>query len=412
MKQTLKPGMHLKLKPVYNASKQESLHILSLNHDELKVFLQEKASLNPYLTWSRNPMDSDAFLNYAQAETSLMDTILDQAAYSTYHPQKDICIYLLNQLDSNGYFTCSYRELIQKSPYPKELLVRHIAILKTFEPVGCFSFNLKDCLQTQIQVLKMEPKSLLLDCCEYLEDLALHHEDIVHDKTGYTIEDIQAGFKIIQTLNPKPAASFSTSATVLQPEFRIEVIDDKIQIIALNADMQVAFSPLDETNEAKEVRDYLKQQKKEAQAIMSHLQKRNSTLLLIMQQICEAQQDFFLYDGNLHHLTMQQVADAINMHVSTVSRAIANKSFEFNHRYYSLREMFVNGGSKEATSMQIKNYLQTWIQNEDKHRPYSDEDLRILLAKVGITISRRTVAKYRESLYIYNSQKRKINPSH
>lgn len=409
MKQKLIPKLDISLKGKFNQAKSQSLKILSCNNDELRVYLNEQMNHNPYLNYTYgNEVDSDAYLEFDHSNQSLYDEIMEQARLSKYNPNLDICEYLIFQLDSNGYFKCSYQELLKMSNYPKDVVKKHIALLRTFEPHGLFAFDLRECLQIQCKLSKTPISDTAFTLCSYLEELALEHYDEIMNKTKLTFDEIDDGYHFIKTLNPKPAANYNSDTIYINPEFKITVEDEKIDIQLLNDDLNISFNALEDSNDSKEIQEFLKAQRAQVQNIMNSIQKRNMTLLQIMQYICDVQKDFFLKQASIKHLTLAMIAENCNLHISTISRAISNKSFEFNNTYYPLKKMLSNGGTDDVSADEIKKKIKLMIDNENKKRPYSDERIKDMLNEEGIHLSRRTVTKYRESLYIYNSSKRKI----
>lgn len=126
-----------------------------------------------------------------------------------------------------------------------------------------------------------------------------------------------------------------------------------------------------------------------------------------MDTLCQIQKDFFLKDGKINYCTLEMVAKQCGLHVSTISRAINQKSFEYNDKYYPIKQLFSHSELKEISAYTIKEKMKEIIENEDKTHPYSDEAIRKILAKENIHISRRTVTKYREQLFYFSAQKRK-----
>lgn len=412
MKQTLVPNLKLSLKQSFHQAKAQSLKILTCSSEELRIYLHEQMSRNPFLHCSYgsshgNHTDMDMLLEYSHEHKSLYDEIMEQARFSKYRPDPKICEYLLYQLDSNGYFKISRRRLFEEGHYPKDILKRHIAILRTFEPYGIFAFDVKDCLKIQIRRSQYHAKETALLICDYLEELALHHYDVIKNNTGLCDEDIEESYSFIKTLNPKPASGYSSDTVYIHPEFIICVEDENIKIREINDDLHISFHASKE-EDSKELRDYMKQQKAQVNNIINSIQKRSFTLMQIMQYICDIQKDFFLHHGNLHHLTMAMIAENCGLHVSTVSRALTNKSFEFENRYYLMKNMLSSGGVDDIGIEEIKMEIRGIIDGEDKKKPLSDDKICEILNERGIAVSRRTVAKYRESCHIFNSQKRRI----
>lgn len=408
MKQTILPKLDLSLKQSLHASNVKSLQILSCSNDELRVFLNETVHQNPFLHYhSKDVIDSDAFLSYAQEGPSLYDEIMRQAETSRYQIDQKVCEYLIFQLDSNGYFQTDLSTLIKQSPFTKEQIKRHLIILRSFEPHGLFAFSLKQCLKIQCHYSSEPASETAILLCEHLEELALHHYESIMDACDISLDELEEGYDFIKTLHPKPGANYQKNTSYMQPEFKVEVIDDHIHIQHLFDDLALSFQSLEGDHQRSEVSEYLKKQRQQALEIMSSIKRRNMTLLLIMQYICEIQKDFFLHQGSLHHLTLEMIAKNCGFHISTISRALANKSFEFHQRYYSLSSMLSHGGYQDHSIKAIQEEIKSIIEHEDKNKPYSDERIRLLLQEKNIHISRRAVTKYRENCFIYNSSKRK-----
>ena len=151
----------------------------------------------------------------------------------------------------------------------------------------------------------------------------------------------------------------------------------------------------------------LRKLRNEAKQLLNTVQKRNLTLLQIMDTLCHIQKDFFISNSPLNYCTLEMVAKECGLHASTISRAINQKGFEFNNKYYPIKHLFCHTGFKETTSEQIKDRIMNLIYNENKTKPFSDESIKKALAKENIHISRRTVTKYREQLLIPCASKRK-----
>ena len=151
----------------------------------------------------------------------------------------------------------------------------------------------------------------------------------------------------------------------------------------------------------------LRKLRNEAKQLLNTVQKRNMTLLQIMDTLCHIQKDFFISNSPLNYCTLEMVAKECGLHASTISRAINQKGFEFNNKYYPIKYLFCHTGFKENTSEQIKQRIKYLIQLEDKTKPFSDESIKKALAKENIHISRRTITKYREQLLIPCASNRK-----
>lgn len=404
MKQQFTLKQELKQSNKFNTSNATSLKILELNNDELFSYIKSEVNNSPFLGFNYSAQeDSDAFLNYQHNSPSLYNEIMDQLRYSKDKPNIEICEVMISNLDSNGYFKYSKDELLKQLGINEHEYKHNLTILRKCEPYGCFTFSLKECLKLQCILSKKKISQAAMVLCDYLEDVALDNIENIITHTKLDTETINDAIKFIQSLNPKPAANYSTDVQYTNPEFIIKVVDTKIEIQLLNDELEVFVSK--ENSEG--ISKLLKEQRAQVTMLMNSIKRRNITLMQIMQCICNIQKNFFLYNGDLKYCTLAMIAQTIGINVSTVSRSMNNKSCEFNNKYYLLSYFLSSGGSSEHSQNHIKNRVKELIQKEDKTKPLSDEQLRLLLEEEGISISRRTVTKYRENLFIFNSTKRK-----
>ena len=393
MKQNITIKPELKIKQAFNSQKEQSLKILSYNTKDLKEYLFKQAQTNPFLTYTA---EADAFLEYDHSTQSLYDKIEAELKNTNQTIPEDLYQYLISQLDSNGYF----KTTPPISYYSEKQLQQAIYILQRTEPYGCFCRNLKESLKVQCELSENPASETGTILCDYLEDLAQHnYENIMHE-TDLTLDEIDEGFHFIQTLNPKPAANYSTDAPILQAEIKV-MYDGDFHFEWINQNYSIQFD--DMNNLTKE----LKALRNEAKQLLNTVQKRNVTLLQIMDTLCHIQKDFFISNSPLNYCTLEMVAKECGLHASTISRAINQKGFEFNNKYYPIKHLFCHTGFKEITSEQIKQRIKYLIQLEDKTKPLSDESIKKALAKEKINISRRAITKYREQLLIPCASKRK-----
>lgn len=400
MKKSLILRPDITLKKDYNSSKELSLQILSMNKTDLEQFLKETCFQNPFLTMTAT---SEEVINYQVNTVSLSDVIIRQLAYIKETISEDVVYYLISNLDSNGYFKIPFEQIVNQSIFTKSQLKNAIFQLQRLDPIGCFCFSLKETLKVQSEMSNCAESETAYILCDYLNLLANKEYNKISTICHMEYEEVMEGFQFIQTLNPKPAAQFSINATYLQPEAKIIVDGENIQIKLLNEDLK-----LDVTNiQTQKLTEELKQLRYQAKNIMNFIQKRNMTLIQILEFLCDRQKMYFLNGESLRRCTMEEASKACNLHVSTISRAVQDKSIEFNNRYIPIRKLFVRNGNVNYDVIDIKKGIQYWIQVEDKSHPLSDEKISKLFESQGITISRRSVTKYREEANIPNQYERK-----
>ncbi|MGN1277670.1 MAG: hypothetical protein ACI4UK_11830, partial [Floccifex sp.] len=231
--------------------------------------------------------------------------------------------------------------------------------------------------------------------CSYLELLANRQFEKISRLTELEIDEIEEGFDFIKQLHPKPGSMFSCDSSYLIPECIVKVEQERIEIEMINVPVSIEVMDC----------DALKEQRQEALVLMNAIQKRNMTLLQIMNILCDIQKDFFLHHGSIQYCTLKTIAQRCGLAISTISRAISNKSFEFENEYFEMDCLLDHG---KIEKKRIQRRIRELIQNEDKEFCLSDEKIRKLLIKEDIHISRRTITKYREELFILNSRQRRI----
>lgn len=393
----LKPDIQQNQK--FNGSKETSLKILSMNQSDLIRCFCEESSKNPFLIMHTTIWDA---LPFYSREPSLSDVICSQLMYAEKRIDEDMCLFLLSQLDGNGYFKCTFDELSQKSLYTPEALRSTIDILQCFDPVGCFCFSLSESLKVQSLVSEEAASETAYILCDELMLLADNELSQIEKKTGLSIAEIEEGLAFIRTLNPKPASQFANDAQYLQPEAVLTKENGSLHIEMLNQDIGFSLEDIDNSF----LNEELKQQRQRAREMMSYLQKRTMTLLQILQFLCDRQQGFFLRNEPLRRCTMEEIADACGLHVSTVSRAVQGKSIEFNGRYIAIRSLCIRKGKKEYEVSDIVSQIEKWIREENQQKKLSDQKIQKRFEEMGIHISRRTVAKYRKELNIESTRSR------
>ncbi len=320
---------------------------------------------------------------------SLHDIIMQQAQESSFNPDRQLCEYLLLQIDKNGYFTSDYKTIIKGSKFPPEVVKKTIALLRTFTPKGCFSFNLKECLQIQCKLSREPISEVAFTLCENLEEILLQKNKHLQRKHRLSRFTLIEAILFLHTLNPQPANEYTHQIMEKEVDFKVELVEDQLQILYYDPTIQLFFSSFDILNSTTPT-------------------KSKYNALLVMQYLCEYQQDFFLHNAPIHYLTLEMVAKKCNLHTSMIYKIIEGKLFLFQNKQYTLKSLLNSNGVQGVNASTIQQYIIHYIQEEDKSSPLSDEKIRILLEEDHkIKISRRTVVKYREACLILNSQKRK-----
>jgi len=325
-------------------------------------------------------------------------------------------------LDANGYLQMPLAELVDPDgpPGQLELLERGLDVVQGLDPAGVGARDLRECLLLQIPPSHPHAGALRRLVADHLEDLAANRLPLIERRTGLSIERIERLRDDLHGLQPKPGAMFSAPVVpALKPDvfvdqaadgsWRVRLDDVDLPPLRISPTYrQMLVSPA--TDPA--TRDYIRRKINAAQWLIEAIEQRRSTLLKTAQAIVD-HQTRFLTEGPeaIEPLKMQQIADRIGMHVTTVSRAVDDKWLQTPRGLLPLRRFFVGGtvsaAGEEVAWDAVRIKLQEIVQAEPKDAPYSDDDLVDELAKRGISVARRTVTKYRKAMNIPSSRQRR-----
>ncbi len=338
--------------------------------------------------------------------------------------ERSLGTLLIDRLDESGYLRESPEELAQQlgcSIATLEPILKH---LKRFDPTGVFARDLAECLALQLdeQGALDEPMRVLLD---NLPLLAQHDTKKLAKLCGVQDIDIADMTALIRTLNPRPSADFEhVVAQTAIPDVLMKALPKNMGggwRVELNADTlprmlvnQQYYTEVSERTKDKGEREYLTTQLSNASWLVKALDQRAQTILKVASEIVEHQDGFFLYGIEfLKPLTLREVAEAIDMHESTVSRVTTGKYIGTPRGLFELKFFFTSSiegtDGQSISSESVKARIKALTDAETVEAVLSDDDLADLLVKEGMDVARRTVAKYREALGIPSSvQRRRI----
>ncbi|MFO1065830.1 MAG: RNA polymerase factor sigma-54 [Pirellulales bacterium] len=332
---------------------------------------------------------------------------------------------IVSTLDARngGYFKTSLRDLLPGDHGPDDMKKAEeaLAIVQSLDPPGIAARDLRECLLNQLQPEMLMYEELKILIQDHLEDLAENRLPLIQKKTGLSIETIQTAREEFHHLNPKPGAAFLEAyVPIVTPDVVIDVDsetgnyvvrleDDRLPPLRISEYYRRRLADPTATSEEK---DFIRRKIEAANWLIEAIQQRRSTVLKVSQEIVDYQKRF-LDDGPefIEPLKMQQIADAVGVHVTTISRAVDDKWIQTPRGIFPLKRFFVGGTRSEDgedvawDTIRIK--LNELIEKEDKQEPYSDDDLVRELAKLGLTVARRTITKYRKKMAIPSSRQRK-----
>lgn len=367
----------------------------------------------------------DAIANLAEKPESLHDYLNHQLGELELNPDiQRLAERIISTLDprDGGYFRSSLRDLLPPSAGPEQLELAELAlqIVQQLDPLGIAARDLRECLLVQLRSDMPYYEELRTLITSHLEDLRDNRLPAVQKATGYSIERIQDAWAQLRKLNPKPAGSFAEAfVPTVTPDVRLEQQDDGTYKVVMDDDRtpQLYISEyyrqrLASGSATAEEREFIKRKINAAQWLIESINQRRSTLTKVAQAIVDYQHRF-LEEGPeaIEPLKMQQIADQVGVHVTTVSRAVDDKWIQTARGILPLRRFFVGGtqsdDGEEVAWDAIRIKLQEVVDAEDKSAPYSDDHLVEELRKHGLKVARRTITKYRQKMGIPSSRQRR-----
>ncbi|HCR48669.1 MAG TPA: RNA polymerase sigma-54 factor [Bacteroidetes bacterium] len=379
----------------------------------------------------------------AQYFASLSEHLLEQIGHQDFDRKEYlIAEQIIGSIDEDGYLRRSLEAISDDVMFNSGLMPTEEEVeavlykVQRFDPVGIAARDLRECLLVQLYVMPNDEPGLeaaiqMLRKC--YQQFAMKHFDIIMRRLDIDESELKDAYDLIKRLNPKPGEGlFRPSENYITPDFMVEYTDGEI-VISLNGKnlpqlrISRGYRQMWETlasrkktggykdkkrTEDNETRKFLKSKIESARWFINSLNQRRQTMLKVMQAIVLLQEDFFKFgEGHLKPMILKDIAQQIEMDISTVSRVVSNKYVQTEWGVYELKYFFSEGlateSGEEVSNKEIRSLIQHIIEAENKAKPLSDQRLVELLAKKGYHIARRTVTKYREHMNIPVARLRK-----
>ncbi len=352
---------------------------------------------------------------------SLGDHLIDQLRL-TDRSDEDIALgeYLIGSIDENGYLQTTVDEVAEATGMPPERIEEILGHIQAFEPPGIGARNLQECLWIQLVQKKLEETLAARIVQEQFDNLLNRRFSEIARHFKVTVETVQAAGDLIGTLDPRPGQAIAVEETkYVIPDLIVERVGEdyvvtlndrnvpRLRISSAYADTMRKKEPGNE-----EARAFIKDKLSAAKWLIGTIEQRRKTMIKVMRRIVEEQRDFFERGvQGMRPLTLQQIANHIGMHESTVSRVTTQKYVQTPRGVYELKYLFSSGLQTEdgddVSAKAAKEKISALVGEEDKKDPLSDQRIAELLQEQGLKIARRTVAKYREALRILPARARR-----
>jgi RNA polymerase sigma-54 factor len=396
----------------------KDFEVLTKLGDDWRDYLAEGSGNQPFT--SEDAERRQHFFDSLVIETSLQEHLLRQAEMLDVAPEIHGALrHLVGGLDERGFLTQTPSEAALQAGLPLSAAQEAARLLKTFEPAGIGAADLGECLLLQLQNKGRGDSLAARIVRDHFDLLTRRRIPEIARKTGAHMDDVQEAIEDIGRLDPAPGRKFADDNNrVVVPDVVVEKDEGEWKII-LNNDYIPRLRISNTYKEmiargtlTKQERDYLRERMRSGKFIINSIEQRQQTIERITREILKVQRDFF-EEGvhKLRPLTMTQIADAVGVHETTVSRAIANKYIRTPHGVFDMKFFFTpgyeNSTGESVSNKSVKEMINELILLEDKGRPLSDQELVAKLQEKGIKIARRTVAKYREELGLLPSNLRR-----
>ena len=391
-----------------------------LERGEDKEKLRQYIQLRSHAAWlaadAARPAESAARRGNPELEAEQLNVFLCEQLERQVKDQAllALCRYMAQLVDEDGYLRQEELDSVAELGVPPKMLAEALGILQQLEPAGVAARDLSECLLLQLRRSGEEDPVTLAIVQRYLAPLGRGHYGAIAKELHCNEGRVRAAEKKITALRPKPGSDFgrNVETVYVRPDVFVLEVDGQWQTIcneyylpsiSVNPYYEQLLRQTDEEETAK----YLREKMRQAHTLLRNLERRGNTLQRCADAILHQQLEFFAErTDELLPMTLRRLAQDLQLHPSTVTRALRGKYLQCRRGIYPMRYFFsqeTGGTSRQAVQAKLLHL----VKEETPGKPYSDEKLCALLAQQGVTVARRTVAKYREELQIPPAAKRK-----
>ena len=438
----LKPTTKLTHKLRLSPQMRLSINLLQLPLIKLQEFIKQHVEENPLL--DGEPVEPFERQNYNfddQGKKDYQESLVTKPATLQEHLLKQLRILsdskgtqkigelIIGNIDDDGYLRNSVKEIAESAKTPVGEVEKVLFLIQTFNPIGVGARDIRECLLIQLRAKgHLSPEALakgeagsstyqVID--KFLPYLEKKRFNYIAKKLKVSIKKVKEAVKKIISLEPKPGRSFNTERTILlKPDAILKKTKEGYEVISNNWELPPITlnnrykQMIKQKDTPQETKEYLKERLKAAQTLIIAVERRKQTIQDVIKAIVYVQKDF-LDKGKDHFkpMTLSQIANMVGKHKSTISSTVNNKYLQTPYGIFELRH-FLSSGIKQKdgkilSSKAIKSKVKNLIDNENRDMPLSDQKIAKHLKIKGISISRRTIAKYRTRLKILPSQSRR-----
>src|SRR5438477_2340641 len=401
--------------------KDEFEKLASLD-EEWRDYMAQSASYRDGYRASKEAQDKRQFLfDSIPVQETLQQNLIGQLNQSVLSASdRNAAELIVGNIDDNGFLQSTPEEMALNSGIPKEDFEKMLALIQSFYPPGVGARDLRECLLLQLQRQGKENTLEYKIVSEYMEDLGRRRFPEIARRMGISVEEVQKAGDNIARLNPRPGQVFAAAPqNYVLPDVIVEKIDGEYQIALNNEQIpHLRISNLYKdiiasgTAQGSDVKNYIRDKIRSGKFLIRSIHQRQQTILNIAQQIVSRQRDFLDHGpSHLKPMTMGEVADAVGLHETTVSRAVSGKYVATPQGVFEMKYFFTSGYQTTTgdllSNISVKGAILDLVKHESGSAPLSDHEIVEILGERGIPIARRTVAKYRDELNILPSYMRR-----
>ena len=375
--------------------------------------------------------------NTFSVKESFTQSLMEQLGFRNLSEHEhDVAAFIIGSLDDDGYLRRDIGSLVDDLAFrmnittDEEEVERLLRIIQDFEPSGVGARDLRECLLIQLKALKQSEDVVNAEriLTDWFHEFSTKHCQKIMMKLGLSEKEMKAAMARIVKLNPSPGGqiddSYNDQAQQIVPDFILDIENGELKlsmprfsIPEIRINRKYAELLMDAANSSerqkKEAATFVKQKMDSAKWFVEALKQRHNTLLSTMQAIVDYQHDYFMSgdEANLRPMVLKDIAGITGFDISTISRVVNSKYIETHFGIFPLKYFFSEGlenkDGEEVSTRELKKVLQECVENEDKHKPLTDDQLVSLMNEKGYKVARRTIAKYRDQLGIPKARMRK-----
>jgi len=373
--------------------------------------------------YDREKDETFSWDNILTVKPSLTDHLMWQLKLARFSElEMKVGEQIIGNLDYNGYLTATLEEIALQVGVDQSLVETVLQKIQDFDPPGIAARDIKECLLIQARIFGITDPLIGMIINHHMKDLEVKNYTNIARKLKIQMDDVMQAVILISSMNPKPGSMYQVESVVTVipdvfifksgDEYKILLNDDGLPRLRISNFYRDIMSGISPNHDSESGRRYIKERMQSAAWLIKSIQQRHRTIYKVAESILKFQKDFF--DQGLDHLkplVLRDIADDVGMHESTISRVVTNKYMHTSRGIFELKYFFSSSIHKTdgdaLASKSVREAIKKIIGEENPQKPFSDSDIVDKLEKSGISIARRTVAKYREMMRVLPSSKRK-----